>query len=268
MSKKIIALIIIFIGMSYWVYQSIINKPPKTTPLNTTYTINGEDFTLLDGKIEKEIVLGAASKIKINVFEANTQGDINNNGLDDTVILLTYNAGGSGTFFYVALALQEEEGYKGTNAVLIGDRITPQTTNIVNGTLIVNYTDRYPWESFSTEPSIDKSKHLTFKDQELKEVAGEILSQDIAHALVIEKWGDCTLDTCEKLTVNILDVKDKVGFVQAVYDGLRDDSVQAQKKIGWANYLNNAWELGSIILTEHKCQLNRGHQEFSNELCL
>ena len=80
-------------------------------------------------------------------------------------------------------------------------------------------------------------------------------------------WGDYG-DDCEELIVSVLDGKDGVWFVQAIYNGLRDDSVYAQKKIAWAHYSNNAWEIGSEILEEYKCQPNRGHQDFSDELCL
>ena len=149
MSKIIIAfIIIVVVGVGCWIYQSIteessITIPEEelvTDPLNATYIIEGDEFTLVDGKAEKEIVPGAASKIRINVFEANTKGDVNEDGLDDTVVLLTYNAGGSGTFYYVAVALAGDNKCNGTNAVLLGDRIAPQTTNFMNGEIIVKNT--------------------------------------------------------------------------------------------------------------------------------
>ncbi|NQU83003.1 MAG: hypothetical protein HQ539_03565 [Parcubacteria group bacterium] len=242
--------------------------PLGTDPSNSTYIIAREQFTLVDGTAEKEIMAGAASKINVNIFEADAVGDINGDDLDDTAVLLTYNAGGSGTFYYIASALQTEEGYRGTNGILIGDRIAPQTIKIKDGEVIVNYTDRYPWESFTTDLSVEKTKYLTYELSGLKEKQGEMLPQDTASDLVIENWGDCADDQCESFIVTTLDGKDGVWYIEAVYDGLRDDSVRAQKKIARVNYVNDVWEMGEVILLEHKCQLDRGQQDFSTELCL
>ena len=104
--------------------------------------------------------------------------------------------------------------------------------------------------------------------EKLKEVLGEELSQETAHALVIKEWGDCSLVDCENLIVSILDGKDGVWFVQAVYEGLRDDSVKTKKEISLAHYVDGDWILGSTVLLEYKCQLGRGHQDFSEDLCL
>jgi len=190
MSKTIIAFIIIIVvvGAGYWIYQSIteessIEEEFVTDPLNATYIIEGDEFTLVDGKAEKEIVPGSASKIRINVFETNTKGDVNEDGLDDTVVLLTYNAGGSGTFYYVAVALNTNKGYQGTNAILLGDRIAPQTTEIRDGKVIVNYADRRIDEAMVTPPSIGITKQLALEGTTLKDVTPEEAKKEQACAI-------------------------------------------------------------------------------------
>jgi len=279
MSKIIIAIITIILiaGLGYWIYQSTLEESSTTIPeeglvvdpLNATYIIEGDEFTLVDGKAEKEIVSGAASKIRINVFDGwSTKGDVNDDDLEDTVVLLTYNAGGSGTFFYVVLAIQKKQGYEGTNAIFIGDRIAPQTTEIRSGEIIVNYADRYPWESFTDQTSVVKSKYLIYESDELKEKQMETLSQETAENLVIENWGGCETNECSDLTVSILDGKDDVWYVQAIYDGMKDDSVKAQKRIATVHYVNGEWKWGSEIVKEYKCQEGRGQQNFSSEFCL
>jgi hypothetical protein len=237
-------------------------------PLNSTYIIEGDEFALVDSKAEKEIVPGSASKIRINVFDANAKGDINEDGLDDTAVLLTYNAGGSGIFYYIAAAIQMEQGYKGTNAVFVGDRIAPQVTEIKEGAVIVNYANRYPWESFATSPSVWASKYLFFEEGELREIPRETLSQETAYNLVIENWGDCTPDICDELAVDILYGNDGLWFIGAVYDGMKDDSVRTQKRIAQVHYVNEEWKWGSELVKEYRCQPDRGHQDFSDELCI
>lgn len=109
---------------------------------------------------ETEAAPGSASKIVTRYFGNEATGDLNGDGAADVAFLLTQDGGGSGTFYYVVAALKEAGGYRGTNAILLGDRIAPQTTEIRNGTLIVNYADRKPSDPMTTQPSVGVSKYL------------------------------------------------------------------------------------------------------------
>lgn len=80
--------------------------------------------------------------------------------------------GGSGTFYYAAAALSTGSGYQGTNAILLGDRIAPQSTQIENGVIVVNYADRNPGEDFSVQPSLGMTKTLELQDGVLVEKPG------------------------------------------------------------------------------------------------
>ncbi|MGO1003653.1 hypothetical protein [Lysobacter sp. CA196] len=113
------------------------DSPPKAAPAastvrpakdakNATYMIDGELITLVDGVDEKTIVPGAASKQVTRYTEHEFEMDLNDDGRKDRVFLLTQDSGGSGTFYYAAAALNTPQGYQGTNAVFIGDRIAVQ----------------------------------------------------------------------------------------------------------------------------------------------
>jgi hypothetical protein len=132
--------------------------------------IEGQTITLKNGLSEIEIVPTRASKVMTKYFGNEATGDLNNNKINDVAFLITQNSGGSGTFYYVVAALKEDEGYKGTNAVFLGDRIAPQTTEIRNGEVIVNYVDRKISEPMTSVPSVGISKYLKIKDGELVEV--------------------------------------------------------------------------------------------------
>jgi hypothetical protein len=152
---------------------------PTVTPTNAprllgyqdaTYLIEGQPVTLVNGLSEIEAVPGSVAKIITRFFGNEAFGDLNGDDLEDVTFLLTQNSGGTGTFFYVVVVLQTETGYQGTNAILLGDRIAPQTTRIENGTIIVNFADRNPGESFDVAPSLGVSKYLQVKDTLLEEV--------------------------------------------------------------------------------------------------
>jgi len=181
MSKKIILIVIAMIilgGVGYFVYQSTTEKFPiapseqrvTVDAQNATYIIEGEEFTLINGKSEKEIASDSASKIITQYFGNDVKADFNGDGINDVAFLLTQNSGGSGTFYYVAVALSSGNGYKGTNAILLGDRIAPQITEFQNGEIIVNYADRKPDEPMTANPSVGISKYFKVNGGMLVEI--------------------------------------------------------------------------------------------------
>jgi hypothetical protein len=143
--------------------------PAPASHLDASYEIDGRVVVLVDGLAEVEAAPGSASKITTRVFGNEAMGDLNGDGKEDIAFLLTQDGGGSGTFFYVVVALKTDDGYTGTSAVLLGDRIAPQTTEIHGTELIVNYAERAPGEPMTAQPSIGVSKYLKVVDGELVE---------------------------------------------------------------------------------------------------
>ncbi len=132
-----------------------------SSPKDATYILNNQPIKLKNGVAETEAAPGSASKITTKYFGNEVKYDLDGDGREDVVFLLTQEMGGSGTFFYVAAALNKIDGWVGSHATLIGDRIAPQTTNMGKGTIvIVNYADRKRGESFATPPSMGKSLYL------------------------------------------------------------------------------------------------------------
>jgi hypothetical protein len=128
---------------------------------NMTLAISGKNYTLVDGKYEKEIP-NSTSKETITVFGQPAYGDLNGDNIKDAAMLITQNSGGSGTFFYVVEAININGTFKGTNAMLLGDRIAPQNLKIENGRALVNFAERKANEPFTTPPSIGKSVYIQY----------------------------------------------------------------------------------------------------------
>jgi predicted lipoprotein with Yx(FWY)xxD motif len=137
---------------------------------NATYTIDGQPVTLVNGYSEVASAPGSVSKTITKFFGNEATGDLNGDGIPDTAFLLTQTGGGSGTFYYVVVALKAANGYTGTNAVLLGDRIAPQTTQIEYGEVVVNYADREPSEPMTMKPSVGMSKYLRVEKGMLSEI--------------------------------------------------------------------------------------------------
>jgi hypothetical protein len=131
---------------------------------NGVYLIDGQTITLANGVAETELAPGSASKQVTRFFGNAADIDLNSDGLMDSAFLLQQENGGSGTFYYVVAALKTTNGYLGTNAIFLGDRIAPQSTNIDPNNpsqFIVNYADRNAGEPMSSAPTVGVSK--TFK---------------------------------------------------------------------------------------------------------
>lgn len=130
-------------------------------PKNATYNIEGVAVTLTNGVSEKEAAPGSASKIITRYFGNEAMGDIDGDGAGDKAFLLTQQRGGSGMFYYAA-AVVSGKNYAGTNAIFLGDRIAPQSTQITNGEIVVNYAERKPGEPMTTQPSVGVTKYIQF----------------------------------------------------------------------------------------------------------
>lgn len=143
--------------------------------LDATYHINGKAITLKNGSSELTDDSGSAnSKIITWYFGNEVKHDFNGDGRIDVAFILTQQMGGSGTFYYVVAALNTINGYIGSDAVFLGDRIAPQSTHMGNGNVfVVNYATRNPGEPFTTRPSLGKSIWLLLdpKSMTLGEVA-------------------------------------------------------------------------------------------------
>ncbi len=135
-------------------------QPVATEYKNATYMIAGQSVTLVNGYAESPAASGSVSQMATKYFGNEAIGDLNGDGVPDVGFLLTQSTGGSGTFYYAVAAIKTVDGYRGTDAVLLGDRIAPQTSEIRDGKLLINYADRAPGESFAVRPSNGKSLWL------------------------------------------------------------------------------------------------------------
>lgn len=182
--KKIILIIItvlvLFVAVVLGVVVHGVSKSTGTniknlgalSPKDATYKIEGQAVTLKNGV--SEIAVSRGPIIHTQYFGNEVKHDFDGDGREDVAFILTQQSGGTGTFYYVVAALNTANGYVGSDAVLLGDRIAPQTTEMGKGnTIVVNYADRAQSEPMTTPPSIGKSKWLLLdtKTMQFGEVA-------------------------------------------------------------------------------------------------
>ena len=147
-------------------------EKPEPSLLNCSYIIDDRTVTLDNGYAE-EAVSGSNAKIITRYFGNEASGDFNNDGLADTAFILTQDHSGSGVFYYLVVALSGKGACRGTKAVLLGDRISPQTTNFQEGKIVVNFAERKIDEAMTTPPSVGVSKYFIVDGYNLVEVKQE-----------------------------------------------------------------------------------------------
>ncbi len=169
MKKYSILAILLVIVVALFALVSTKAKPKVITSdyKNATYKIDGQLVTLINGRAEEQTAPNSSSKTVTQIFGNEVRGDFNNDGLQDVAFILTQTGGGSGTFYYVTVALGTPSGYSGTNSILLGDRVAPQTTEFRDGEIIVNYADRAPKDPMTVQPSLGVSKYLKMQGANL-----------------------------------------------------------------------------------------------------
>lgn len=160
-STIVLVSILVVLGIAAYVYSpGTAPVAPGTTltdPLNTTYRFDDATVTLVKGTATKEAAPGSAEKVTTQVFGEPVIGDLNGDGEPDAAVILVQSGAGSGVFYYAALAIKHGTTYTGTNVILIGDRIAPQTVEIHNGQAVYNYADRDTGEPMTAAPTFGKS---------------------------------------------------------------------------------------------------------------
>ena len=164
----VVLILIVLVGLKLTLRKEIENQQTsKQDYKNATYKIDGESVSLVDGVSEIEAAPGSASKTVTRYFGNEVVHDLNDDGRDDIAFLVTQETGGSGVFFYVVTALNTPNGYVGSDGFFLGDRISPQSTHMDEGTtsmgtnrknvIVVNYADRLANEPFTAKPTVGKS---------------------------------------------------------------------------------------------------------------
>ena len=185
--KKILGLILIVLVLAgvWHVTKNTANTPIPTNesesadpisdnpgaPEDATFELEEVSVTLKNGSFKAPVEAGSAIEQETMLLnEISGVGDINRDGKNDRVVLLVQSGGGTGVFFYVAGFISTPGAHRGTNAVFLGNRISPQSVIVSsNGQVTVNYLDRNADEPLNAEPTIEVSRTFVYLNNRLVE---------------------------------------------------------------------------------------------------
>jgi heat shock protein HslJ len=189
----IICLVLVCGAFYFWKADTATSPVAVYSPLNAVYTIEGEKVELIQGKSESQLAPGSASKVVTQYFGNDVKYDFNSDGKLDLAFIMTQERGGSGTFYYLVAALNTGSGYVGSEGYFLGDRISPQTTEMSpGGIVVVNFADRLVGQSFTDKTSVGKSMWFKFDPTDAKFIeVPQPQSEGISPAhqtLDMQKW--------------------------------------------------------------------------------
>ena len=105
-----------------------------TSIKNTVYKkIDKEEVKLRNGKfIKTPGIEGFPYAYKVE-FETAALGDLNKDGLSDAAVILSWNGGGSGIFYYLSAVVNDNGRPVNVDTVLLGDRVRIKNIKISSG---------------------------------------------------------------------------------------------------------------------------------------
>ena len=105
-----------------------------------------QPVTLVDGRFEGEpFVPGAATRPVVTLVpDTMATGDLTGDQIDEAVVALAQNSGGSGVFLYLAVVMDARGGPANIATVRLGDRIRITELEIAEGRLVADLVEHTP----------------------------------------------------------------------------------------------------------------------------
>ena len=136
-----------------------------------TITIGTQEFAMSDGVAVIPPSQGSETANTLRLIGAPVMGDSDvgdsdvgdsdGDGNPDAALLVQHDPGGSGTFYYAVVAINDGGSYRASNALLLGDRIEPRAVEFADGRFVYTYAERKPGDSISERGTVEKSVTVT-----------------------------------------------------------------------------------------------------------
>ena len=146
--------------------RSALNHPvpqaDRSAAENLTVTIDEQRFVMKDGVAELDAAPGSAAKNTLRIIGDPVSGDVTGDGKPDSALLLRNEPGGSGTFYYAVLAVNDGGAYHASNMLALGDRIVPKGVEFADRRFVYRFLERKPGEPMAAEPTVEATIVVQF----------------------------------------------------------------------------------------------------------
>lgn len=138
---------------------------PSIDYKDAIYRVEGKDVTLLEGQHTQPAADDSAEQDVTRVIEPPAHAAGKLGGRNAVAVFLSQDGGGSGAFYYVALAFNDGRGI----TFKLGDRIQPIGIAINGDDLVVSYLDRKSDEPMAVPPTVPRERHFAYMNEQILE---------------------------------------------------------------------------------------------------
>jgi heat shock protein HslJ len=164
--------------------------PTQEQLADATYSgIYDEPVMLTDGLFEGEpYVEGASARPQVQLIDGmSATGDLDGDGVEEIVVLVTEMSGGTGENLYLAVMRGENGAAVNVGTALVGDRIKLRTMAIVGSRLRLEVLQAGPDDAMCC-PGELATREWAFTDAGFEEVSTEVTGRLSLAALVGPEW--------------------------------------------------------------------------------
>ena len=136
-------------------------------PMNHSYLVEKEKVVLTDGHA-REGISGTTDIIITEVIQKPIFADLNGDNTKEAALILMQHTGGSGTFFYLAVARDSDDLVE---SYFLGDRVRVEAMKIFKNQITVEYLDRAKYDPMSARPMKRTIKKFKLEGDQLVETS-------------------------------------------------------------------------------------------------
>ena len=139
---------------------------------NATYELNGSQRFKLTAGSYSSITANqpSASRDVVQLLPLQAHGDIDGDSRPDSAVIVTHNAGGSGTFVHLVAALNRGGNAEPVPGVLLGDRVVVNSLEVSAGQVLVKLKVQGPGEPLCC-PTLEATRVYALDGRNLKLVS-------------------------------------------------------------------------------------------------
>lgn len=155
-------------GLAYHYFNQGLSKGQTALtpdPKNATYAVEDNQITLTNGEVTNNASAASGNSYDALLGNVKTVADVDGDLVPETLVTLTYNSGGSGTFNYLAVL---KAGSEVAPTLFVGDRVIIKNITVTGGVITVNYLDRSDNDPMAAEPTQPKTLTTKFVNGQFK----------------------------------------------------------------------------------------------------
>lgn len=180
MRKLVLGLAFVLVGVAGCASPVAPNPTPSPTVVSIMQALgsasypldlaSGGTVKLNEGEYVGSKASGSATKLTVRLMDTAATGDLNGDGVDDAAVILSADPGGSGTFYYLAAALNEDGSYHVIASVFLGDRIEVKSLKILAPAIEVTLLDRALGQPMASPPTVETTSTYQLQANQLVKV--------------------------------------------------------------------------------------------------